>query len=124
MSNWDDPLRPKGPPPPPGGAFPPPNAGYQGYDPYGQPPQGSPYGQPYGYPGGERKSRLAAGLLGIFVGGFGVHSFYLGDNRKGVIQILVTIFTCGFGSLWGFIEGIMILAGSINTDANGVPLDK
>ena len=132
MSNWNDPGRDPyrdadpyaGPPPPPGRAFPPPGSAYQGPDPYGRPPQGNPYGNSYGYPGVERKSRMAAGLLGIFIGGFGVHSFYLGDTKKGVIQILVTIFTCGFGALWGFIEGIMILAGSINTDVNGVPLDK
>jgi TM2 domain-containing membrane protein YozV len=65
---------------------------------------------------------MAAGLLGIFLGGIGVHSFYLGDNKKGVLQIVVTVLTCGFGSLWGFIEGIMILAGSIKTDAQGRPL--
>lgn len=68
------------------------------------------------------KSKLAAGLLGIFLGAYGVHSFYLGYTGKGVAQILVTIFTCGIGSLWGFIEGILILCGSINTDANGNPL--
>ena len=47
---------------------------------------------------------------------------YLGYTNKGVTQILVTIFTCGIGSLWGFVEGIMILAGSINCDSDGVPL--
>ena len=61
-------------------------------------------------------------LLGLFLGAWGVHNFYLGNTSRGVIQIVVTILTCGFGGLWGFIEGIMILAGSINTDANGVPL--
>lgn len=70
------------------------------------------------------KSRLAAGLLGIFLGGLGIHNFYLGNTGRGVAQIFVTLFTCGAGSLWGFIEGIMILAGSINTDAFGVPLDS
>lgn len=70
----------------------------------------------------EAKSKMAAGLLGLFLGAWGVHNFYLGNTSRGVIQIVVTIFTCGFGGLWGFIEGIMILAGSINTDANGVPL--
>jgi TM2 domain-containing membrane protein YozV len=72
------------------------------------------------FPG--QKSKLVAGLLGIFVGGFGVHRFYLGYTSIGVAQILVTIFTCGLGSLWGFIEGILILTGSINTDAEGRPL--
>ena len=70
----------------------------------------------------EAKSRLAAGLLGIFLGYLGVHNFYLGNNSRGAIQIVVTFLTCGIGGLWGFIEGILILAGSINEDANGVPL--
>jgi len=70
----------------------------------------------------EQKSKLVAALLGIFLGAWGIHNFYLGDTKKGIIQIVVTIVTCGIGGLWGFIEGIMILAGSIKTDANGVPL--
>jgi TM2 domain-containing membrane protein YozV len=70
----------------------------------------------------EQKSKLVAALLGIFLGSWGIHNFYLGDSKKGIIQIVVTIVTCGIGGLWGFIEGIMILAGSIKTDANGVPL--
>ena len=72
--------------------------------------------------GTEQKSKLVAGLLGLFLGSWGIHNFYLGDTKKGVIQIIVTIVTCGVGGLWGFIEGILILAGNINTDANGVPL--
>ena len=72
----------------------------------------------------EQKSKLVAALLGIFLGAWGIHNFYLGDSKKGIIQIVVTIVTCGLGGLWGFIEGIMILAGSIKTDANGVPLKE
>ena len=68
------------------------------------------------------KSRLLAGLLGIFLGGWGIHNFYLGFTGKGIAQIIVTIVTCGIGSLWGFVEGILILTGSINTDAQGIPL--
>lgn len=71
---------------------------------------------------GEQKSKITAGLLGIFLGAWGIHNFYLGNTQKGIIQIIVSIVTCGIGGLWGFIEGIMILTGSINTDANGVPL--
>ena len=81
---------------------------------------------PPGYPpaGGQPKSRVAAGVLGILLGGFGVHRFYLGYTNIGIIQILVTIFTCGLGSIWGFVEGILILVKNENflTDANGVPL--
>ena len=68
------------------------------------------------------KSKLAAGLLGIFLGGFGVHRFYLGFAGIGVAQILVTMVTCGMGGIWGFIEGILILTGSMNIDAQGQPL--
>ncbi|MCI2046511.1 MAG: NINE protein [Faecalibacterium sp.] len=69
------------------------------------------------------KSKIAAGLLGIFLGAFGIHRFYLGYTTIGIIQIIVTLVTCGVGSLWGFVEGILILCGqSITTDANGIPL--
>ncbi|MBQ8078355.1 MAG: TM2 domain-containing protein [Oscillospiraceae bacterium] len=71
----------------------------------------------------EQKSKLAAGLLGIFLGGFGIHRFYLGYTKMGIIQIIVTLVTCGAGSLWAFVEGILILCGTyITTDANGNPL--
>ena len=72
------------------------------------------------------KSKIAAGLLGIFLGSFGVHNFYLGYTGKAIAQLLITLLTCGFGafisSIWGFIEGILILTGSINTDGKGNPL--
>lgn len=69
------------------------------------------------------KSKIAAGILGILVGGLGIHRFYLGYVGIGILQIVVTVITCGAGSLWGFIEGILILCGStITTDADGVPL--
>ncbi len=68
------------------------------------------------------KSRLAAGLLGIFLGGFGVQRFYLGYSGLGVAQLVVTLLTCGLGAVWGFIDGIVILAGGVNRDADGVPL--
>jgi len=70
----------------------------------------------------EGKSKLVAGLLGIFLGGWGIHNFYLGNTGRGIAQIIVTIVTCGIGALWGLIEGILILTGSINTDADGKPL--
>ncbi len=69
------------------------------------------------------KSKIAAGLLGIFLGAFGVHNFYLGYTGKAVAQLLITVLSCGFLSfvsyIWGLIEGILILTGSINIDAEG-----
>ena len=42
-----------------------------------------------------QKSKMAAGLLGIFLGAWGVHQFYLGDTKKGIIRIVVSLVTCG-----------------------------
>lgn len=71
--------------------------------------------------GANQKSKLAAGLLGIFLGGLGIHNFYLGYTGKGIAQICLS-FCFGIGYIWGLIEGIMILAGKIDKDANGIPL--
>ncbi len=77
------------------------------------------------------KSKMAAGLLGIFLGGLGIHRFYLGYIPIGVAQLvlaLLGIVTCGITSvvaaLWGLIEGILILTGSIDKDAKGKPLKE
>lgn len=80
------------------------------------------------------KSKIAAGLLGIFLGAFGVHNFYLGYTSRAVVQLVLTIvgmvLSCvGIGvflvlgiEIWGLVEGIMILTGKINTDGNGMYL--
>lgn len=101
---------------PPPGQVPPPPGQYP-------PPPGGGGAWPPGY-NPNAKSKVVAGILGILLGGWGVHRFYLGYTNIGIIQIIVTICTCGIGAIWGLIEGIMILTGSegFRTDANGVPL--
>lgn len=80
------------------------------------------------------KSKMVAGLLGIFLGCFGVHNFYLGYTGKAVTQLVLTIvgivLSCIFVGIffilgvwiWALIEGVMILTGSISQDAQGNPL--
>ena len=72
------------------------------------------------------KSKIAAGILGILLGGLGIHNFYLGYTKKALIQLLVSVLSCGTLSwamaIWGLVEGIQILTGSINVDADGNPL--
>lgn len=72
------------------------------------------------------KSKLAAGLFGIFLGGLGVHNFYLGYTGKAVAQLLLSLLSCGLlswvSSIWGLIEGILIISGSIDKDGQGNPL--
>ena len=68
------------------------------------------------------KSRVLAGILGIVLGAIGVHRFYLGNIGIGILQIIVTMITFGIGSLWGFIEGIIIISGGKWRDGEGLPL--
>jgi TM2 domain-containing membrane protein YozV len=61
--------------------------------------------------------KLAAGLTGIFLGGFGVHKFILGYTTPGIIMLVISlaggVVTCGVASLVigliGLIEGIIYL---------------
>lgn len=76
------------------------------------------------------KSKMAAGLLGIFLGSLGIHNFYLGYTTKAIIQLVASLvgglLTCGLATIgiwvWGLVEGIMILTGKINVDGKGNPL--
>ena len=54
--------------------------------------------------------KLVCGILGILVGGLGIHKFVLGYTTEGIIQIIISIVTCGIvGSFIGLIEGIIYL---------------
>ncbi len=71
----------------------------------------------------DAKSRLVAGLLGIFLGYLGIHNFYLGNKDKAMAQLLISVLSCFtlavVSEIWGLIEGILILCGNINVDGNG-----
>jgi TM2 domain-containing membrane protein YozV len=56
--------------------------------------------------------KLPAGLCGILLGGLGVHKFILGYTTEGLLQIAITIVTCGIGSIIGLVEGIIYLTKS------------
>ena len=134
---------PSGGYPPYGGPY---DSGAQpGYDPQGAyaPPPG--YGMPPGYsappgygpvpaygpPGYPSKSKVAAGILALFLGTLGIHNFYLGYTGKALFQLLGTLLTCGILAppiaIWAFIEGILILVARPGeapwgVDASGMPL--
>ncbi|WP_203338084.1 TM2 domain-containing protein [Nocardioides limicola] len=93
--------------PPPSGYGPNPAA------PYGvHPVTGVPYSD---------KSKIIAGLLQILVP-LGIGRMYIGDVGLGLVQLAVTLVTCGIGALWPFIDGILILVQDTQTDPQGRPL--
>lgn len=56
------------------------------------------------------KSKIAAGIFGILLGGLGIHKFYLGKVGLGILYL---IFCWTFiPALIGFVEGIIYLCES------------
>lgn len=79
------------------------------------------------------KSKLAAGLLAIFVGTLGIHNFYLGRTGRGTAQLLMTLLSLGLLAwatwVWAIIEGVLILSAQPGqqpwgVDADGYPLQS
>jgi len=62
--------------------------------------------------GKAENKKVTAGVLGIVLGSFGAHKFYLGYQKEGIIQLVVTVVTCGLGGIIGFVEGIIYLTKS------------
>ncbi len=67
-------------------------------------------GNNLGYPPYKMKSKVAAGLLGIFLGGFGIHKFYTGHILAGIIYLLFC--WTYIPAFIGLIEGIIYLCAS------------
>jgi TM2 domain-containing membrane protein YozV len=69
------------------------------------------------------QKKLIAGLLGIFLGGWGIHKFFLGYKQAGITMLVVWLaaallaklifgflgIICSLVSLVGLIEGILYL---------------
>jgi TM2 domain-containing membrane protein YozV len=109
------------PAPQPAGWYPEPGTGYlRWWDGY----QWGPYQQAPVPPSGG-KDRTVAGVLGILLGGLGVHKFYLGRTNAGIIMLVGSLVgaCCGailiipllvpmaFGVI-GLVEGIIYLTKS------------
>jgi TM2 domain-containing membrane protein YozV len=99
---------------PPGSEPPPPPPGY-GVPPGYPPPPGYPAYTPRpAYLQEASSKKLVTGLLGIFLGAFGVHKFVLGYTTAGVIMLVVSLTCVGYGVMHiiGIIEGILYLTKS------------
>ena len=60
----------------------------------------------------QESKRVLCGVMGLLLGSLGIHRFVLGDTTGGILRIVITIVTCGVGSLIGSIEGILYLTKS------------
>lgn len=82
---------------------------------YGQP--GYAYAGPAGY---APKSKIVAGILGIVLGAFGIHNFYLGRTTRAIVQLVITVVSFGtlafIPAVWGLVEGILILVSQPGTE--------
>jgi|TARA_B100001013_G_scaffold54521_1_gene28625 TM2 domain-containing membrane protein YozV len=65
------------------------------------------------------KKMVPAALLCFFLGGLGVHRFYVGKIGTGILMI----FTLGGLGIWLIIDFVMILTGSFK-DKEGKDLDR
>ncbi|MEU3558160.1 TM2 domain-containing protein [Streptomyces fragilis] len=77
--------------------------------PYGVDHLGRPYSD---------KSKIVAGLLQLFLGGFGIGRFYVGSVGVGVAQLL----TCGGLGIWALVDAILFFTSNDRTDKQGRPL--
>lgn len=59
------------------------------------------------------KDKTIAVILCLFFGCLGVHSFYLGETKKGLFRLLMT-FCCGIGELLALVDLVLMLIGSYN----------
>ncbi|MEQ1821181.1 MAG: NINE protein [Fimbriimonadaceae bacterium] len=67
-----------------------------------------------------KKDKVVAGILGILLGGLGIHGFYIGNIKMGVIILVIGlvggVVTCGLGygvaGTIGLIQGILYLVAS------------
>ena len=82
----------------------------------GNPPASPYHAAPSHHP--DAKDRVAYVLLAVLIG-FGVHNFYAGYTNRALIQLLVSILTCGIGWIFMWIWGI-VEACTVTQDANGV----
>lgn len=64
-------------------------------------------------------------IIAILFGIWGIHSFYLGNYKKGMIQFVLSILGLGIISLIiTIIDILFILNGQVTTDSNGETLEN
>lgn len=60
----------------------------------------------------EESKRVVVGVLAILFGSLGIHKFILGYTKEGLIQLGLSLISCGILSIIGVIGGIIYLTKS------------
>lgn len=81
------------------------------------------------------KSKVAAGLLALFLGALGGYDFYIGNSKQGIIRLVITLlgmipfifpFVILINLIWNIVIGIQILTSKSGNkwhkDAQGLEL--
>lgn len=63
--------------------------------------------QPTQKTGSSDTEQVAAGILAILLGGIGIHKFYQGNTRNGVLYLC--LFWTGIPAILGLVEGVLML---------------
>ena len=71
------------------------------------------------------KNKIIAILLAFFLGPLGIHRFYMGHTATGVVMLLLTVLTCGYGAaityIWSIVDIILISIDGLK-DSDNRPL--
>ena len=71
----------------------------------------------------QAKKRTTFILLGAMLGALGAHNFYAGYKGKGFTQLLITVFTLGFGIPMMWIWAVIDIC-TVKADSTGVEFES
>jgi len=54
-------------------------------------------------------SKVVIAVICFFLGGLGIHNFLMGETKKGVLRLVLTLVGCGIGGIFALIDFIKIL---------------
>ena len=72
----------------------------------------------------QENKKVLAGVLALLLGYLGIHKFILGYTKEGIIQIVITLVSCGLAGIIPFVEGIIYLTKSDEEFYNTYQLNK
>ena len=64
------------------------------------------------------QDKMVMALICFFLGGFGIHNFMMGESKKGIFRLVLSIVGCGIGGIFALIDFIKILTDKYEVDPN------